>query len=266
VISFPNAKINLGLHVTEKRPDGFHNIETVLYPIPITDILEIILSEKKGIAFTATGTPIPGDPEKNLVLKAVNLISDTGYRIHLHKIIPTGAGLGGGSADGAFALKLLNDLWKLDLSVAQMQDFARRLGSDCAFFIENRPVFAFGRGDRFEPMAPDLSEYRIVIVVPPVQVSTPEAYSLVTPRQPLHSLKEIISQPVEEWTGLLTNDFEEPVMNNYPVIREVKEELYRQGAIYAAMSGSGAAVYGVFSRQWAVGSGQFDPSFRVYIG
>ncbi|MFH1936900.1 MAG: 4-(cytidine 5'-diphospho)-2-C-methyl-D-erythritol kinase [Bacteroidota bacterium] len=312
MISFPNAKLNLGLHVVEKRTDSFHNIETIFYPISLCDILEIIPDGQEGVEFTISGLPVPGEAGANLVLKAVNLTSDAGYdptpgpsptregsklskpvawfdrhigpsptregskpplgglgvhpdiRIHLHKIIPTGSGLGGGSSDGAHAIRLLNDLWELGLTLSQMQDLGAQLGSDCPFFIRNRPVFAFGRGDQFEPVELDLSGYRIVLVVPPVHVSTLEAYSMVTPRKPEHSLKEVIARPVEAWKDLLTNDFEEPVMKKYPVIHEVKEELYRQGAIYAAMSGSGAAVFGLFSPQSTVGSGQFDPSISVF--
>lgn len=271
VICFPNAKINLGLHVTEKRPDGYHNIETVFCPVSLSDALEVIPSEKKGSTFTSTGIPIPGDPESNLVLKALELIRDTqpgivhlDSNIHLHKVIPIGAGLGGGSSDAAYMLKLLNDLLRLNLSVTNLQDLARKLGSDCAFFIENKPMFAYGRGDQFEPIDLDLSEYKIVVVVPPVHVSTQEAYAMVIPRKPRHSLREIVRMPADRWRGLLSNDFEEPVMVKFPVIREVKEELYNRGAVYAAMSGSGAAVFGLFSRQSTVGKWQFDPSFQVY--
>jgi len=277
VIVFPNAKLNLGLHITEKRPDGFHNIETVFYPAHLCDALEMIPSEEKGVQFTVSGLPLPGDPEENLVLKAVKLLSDTvtprrdlrgvypaesrasrypmpdtavafsgGVNIHLHKVIPPGSGLGGGSSDAAYALKLLNDLWKLDLTNRELQDLARRLGSDCAFFIENKPVLASGRGDRFEPLDLDLTGYRIEIMVPPVHVSTPEAYGMVTPRKPERLLREVIQLPVREWKGNLVNDFEEPVMKKYPLIREAKEELYHRGALYASMSGSGSAVYGIF--------------------
>ncbi|MBL7113338.1 MAG: 4-(cytidine 5'-diphospho)-2-C-methyl-D-erythritol kinase [Bacteroidales bacterium] len=285
MLLFPNAKINLGLHVVKKRPDGFHNIETLFYPIPLCDVLEIIQADQEDIEFTSSGLPIPGDAGSNLVMKAVNLMSDAGcrmpdaplplwggvgggvtagIRIHLHKLIPMGAGLGGGSSDGAHTIKLLNDLWKLGWTVSQMQEVARQLGSDCAFFIENVPVLAAGRGDQFEPVDLDLSGYQIVVVIPPVPVSTQEAYAMITPRKPERSLKEAIRLPVERWKEILINDFEEPVMKKHPVIREMKEELYRQGAIYASMSGSGAAVYGIFSPQSSVLSLQFDPSLKVF--
>lgn len=283
MISFPNAKINLGLHVVEKRQDGFHNIETVFYPASLCDALEIVPSKNPGVEFTTSGLDIPGDPDSNLCLKACSTLLShiphpeshipyPGVHIHLHKVIPTGAGLGGGSSDGAHTLKLLNDLWQIALSDDQLEGLARRLGSDCAFFIRNRPVFASGKGDHFEPVDLDLSGYKIVIAVPPVHVSTQEAYAMVTPRKPELSLKEIVRMPVESWKGILINDFEEPVMNKYQVIGEVKEKMYHQGALYAAMSGSGAAVFGIFSRQSAVFTSQssaqrlqFDPSIEIRL-
>ena len=274
MISFPNAKINLGLHVVEQRTDGFHNIETVFYPVSLFDILEIIPSEKEGVEFTSSGLPMPDDANANLITKAYQLFSSNhpGIQIHLHKVIPMGAGLGGGSSDGANTTKMLSDLWKLDLSVQQLQDLARQLGSDCAFFIENKPVYATGKGDQFEPIDLDLSIYQIVIVVPPVHMSTPEAYSLVNPQKPEVEIREIIRLPVEQWKNQLINNFEEPVMKKHPIIREIREELYNQGAIYAAMSGSGAAVFGLFSplstvhsMQSAVRSLQLNPSLKIFF-
>ncbi|MBC8314259.1 MAG: 4-(cytidine 5'-diphospho)-2-C-methyl-D-erythritol kinase [Bacteroidetes bacterium] len=275
MISFPNAKINLGLHVVEQRTDGFHNIETVFYPVSLCDILEIIPSEKKGAEFTSSGLLIPDDSGSNLIIKVYQLFSSrypasgirhpvSGIRIHLHKVIPMGAGLGGGSSDGANTIKMLSDLWKLDLSVQQLQDLARQLGSDCAFFIENKPVYATGKGDQFEPIDLDLSGYQVVIVVPLVHMSTPEAYSIVNPQKPAEKIREIIRLPVEQWESRLINDFEEPVMKKHPIIREIRAELYNQGAIFAAMSGSGAAVFGIFSLQSSVHSLKFDPSIKVF--
>ena len=283
MISFPNAKINLGLHVVEQRTDGFHNIETVFYPVSLCDILEIIPSEKKGAEFTSSGLPIPDDSISNLIIKAYQLFSSShpaslslrggtpeacrqsnGIQVHLHKIIPLGAGLGGGSSDGANTLRMLSDLSKRDLSVQQLQDLARQLGSDCAFFIENKPVYATGKGDQFEPIDLDLSGYRIVIVVPPVHMSTPEAYSIVNPQKPAEEILEIIRLPVEQWKNRLINDFEEPVMKKHPIIREIREELYNQGAIFAAMSGSGSAVFGIFSPQSFIRNLPFDPSNKVF--
>ena len=281
MISFPNAKINLGLHVVEQRADGFHNIETVFYPVSMYDILEIVPSEKEGVELTSSGLPVPGDSGSNLIIKAENLLSSgirhpallslreterrsNGIHLHLHKVIPMGSGLGGGSSDGAYTLRMLNELYNLDLSISQLQDLARQLGSDCAFFIENKPAYATGKGDQFEPVNLDLSGYQIIVVVPPVHISTPEAYSMVKPRQPIQSMREIIRLPIEQWTQHLINDFEEPVMNRYPLIREIKEELYNHGAIYAAMSGSGAAVFGIFSSQPTIHSLKLDPSFKIF--
>jgi len=225
---------------------------------------------------------IPRDPDDNLVLKAVKIVGSwqlavgsrqladgssrfPGFRIHLHKVIPTGSGLGGGSSDGAHAIKLLNDLREMELTEEQMQEIARQLGSDCAFFIRNRPVLATGRGDQFEDMDLDLSGYRIVVVVPPVHVNTAEAYSMIEPRKPIKPLKDIIGKKVEDWKDILVNDFEQPLMKKHPVIREIRDELYNRGALYAAMSGSGSAVFGIFSPQSTVRSLQFDPSFFTAI-
>ncbi|NQV02114.1 MAG: 4-(cytidine 5'-diphospho)-2-C-methyl-D-erythritol kinase, partial [Bacteroidia bacterium] len=185
--------------------------------------------------------------------------------IHLHKIIPMGAGLGGGSSNGACTIKMLNDLYNLDLPVLKLMDLARQLGSDCSFFIESKPAFATGKGDQLEPIDLDLSGYQIVIVVPPVHMSTPKAYSMVKPQKPVLSIRETIRLPVEQWKSRLINDFEEPVMNRHPVIREIKEELYNHGAIYAAMSGSGAAVFGIFNLQSPVPSLQIDSSFKAFF-
>jgi 4-diphosphocytidyl-2-C-methyl-D-erythritol kinase len=254
MIAFPNAKINLGLHVLEKRPDGFHHIETIFYPAPLHDILEIIPAANQPAEFTTSGLDVPGNQDENLVLKALKLLqplkikSDTSVRIHLHKAIPPGSGLGGGSADCAFTIKMLNDLWKLGMTIDQMQESARNLGSDCAFFIENKPVFASGRGDILEPLELDLSAFNIRVEVPPVHVSTREAYGMVIPGKPDHDLRKIISLPVEKWQGLLVNDFCAPVIKKRPIIGEYIEKMYADGAVYASMTGSGSAVYGIFSR------------------
>lgn len=265
MITFPNSKINLGLSVTAKRPDGFHNIETVLYPYNLCDILEIVLTGGEEIVFTASGLPVPGNLNTNLCLKAAHLLVsgkghllqsysrhagspvDRGLRIHLHKAVPPGAGLGGGSSDGAYVIRMLNDLLHLGLSVPEMQQFAAQLGSDSPFFIYNKPVFASGRGDQFSLLDLDLTKYQIVVITPPIHVSTPEAYTLITPAKPAQSIKEIIQLPVSQWRGRLVNDFEEPVFARYPLIREAKEKLYADGALYASMSGSGSAVYGIFA-------------------
>jgi 4-diphosphocytidyl-2-C-methyl-D-erythritol kinase len=257
MIDFPQSKINLGLKVTGKRPDGFHDIETVFYPAGMSDILEIIVAGDGRFGFTSTGLAIPGDPQHNLCVKAYHLLSAglniPPVKIHLHKIIPMGAGLGGGSSDGAFTVKMLNTLFSLGLSVEIMEDYARQLGSDCAFFIRNRPVLATGKGDIFEPVTIDLSAFRIVIAVPSIHVNTAEAYAMIDKAVPLvaelhQNTTELIKLPPGNWKSSLTNDFERPVFAMYPEIARIKEQLYRSGALYSAMTGSGAGVYGIFER------------------
>jgi len=253
MIVFPNCKINLGLSITEKRIDGFHNLETVLFPINLNDVLEIIKSPDGMFSFTQSGLTIPGDSKNNLVIKAYHLLKKEfqlpEVHIHLHKRIPMGAGLGGGSADAACAIKLLNDLFDNKLSNIEMQNFARQLGSDCAFFIQNKPVLAFDKGDIFEPVSLDLSGYHIVILKPIIHISTPDAYSMVKPSIKEKALKDIISLPIKEWKDNLHNDFEEKVFQQFPQIEKIKNKLYELGAVYSAMSGSGAAVFGIFEKE-----------------
>jgi 4-diphosphocytidyl-2-C-methyl-D-erythritol kinase len=258
MILFPNCKINLGLHVVSKRTDGFHNIETIFYPVPFYDALEIIRASDDVFDFHATGLAIPGENGHNLCARAFKLLQPAFklpmVKMHLHKVIPMGAGLGGGSSDGAFTLKLLNQLFDLGQDKEQLMFFARELGSDCSFFIENRPLFAYERGDRFESTQIDLSGLTLLLVFPGLHVSTAEAYSEVVPVKPEKSLKELMKLPVEQWKDLLVNDFERPVFKKRPVIGEIKQKLYDAGALYASMSGSGSAVYGLFSGTPAVGS------------
>jgi 4-diphosphocytidyl-2-C-methyl-D-erythritol kinase len=248
MIVFPNSKINIGLNIINRRPDGYHNLETIFYPLNIKDALEII--EADELSFESSGLEIPGRLEDNLCIKGYHLLKKDfklpPIKIHLHKRIPIGAGLGGGSADAAFFIRLLNQNFNLGLTDDQMVDYARRLGADCAFFIQNKPVFAFDKGDEFEPVKLDLSKYKIVLVMPPVHVSTAEAYSGVKPAPVQQSLMELIYKPVTEWKNYIKNDFEVSVFKNNPVIRGVKAALYESGAIYASMSGSGASVFGIF--------------------
>jgi len=248
MIIFPNAKINIGLNVTERRADGYHNLETIFYPVQIKDALEIVVADK--LSFESSGLEIPGRVEDNLCIKGYHLLKQDfdipPVKIHLHKHIPIGAGLGGGSADAAFFIKLVNEKFNLRLSDEQMAGYARQLGADCAFFIENRPVFAFEKGDEFEPIKLDLSSYKIVLVMPPVHVSTSEAYRGVKPASVKQSLLELIYKPIEEWKRYIKNDFEESVFKNHIEIRGVKAALYEAGALYASMSGSGASVFGIF--------------------
>ncbi len=266
MIVFPNAKINLGLKVVDKRPDGFHNIETVFFPIGLCDILEIIEARDGIFSFQSSGLQIPGDPNDNLCVRAYNLVVKEAQippvRIHLHKIIPMGAGLGGGSSDGAFTIKLLNSLFSLELSEEKLTGYATRLGSDCAFFIRNQTALGQGRGDQLSPVDIDLSDYKIVVVVPDVHVDTQEAYEWLdchvneqNRSVQFNPLSANVSFPMNLWKDELVNDFELPVLSRHPEIRTIKELLYRKGAVYASMTGSGAAVYGLFKDNLTDSSG-----------
>lgn len=249
MISFPNAKINLGLNIVGKRPDGYHDIETVFYPIPLKEAVEV--TPAKEFSFTSTGIPVDGPAERNLVVKAYTLLRETygigPVAIHLLKHIPFGAGLGGGSADAAFTLKLLNDFFQLQLPTARLEELATRLGADCPFFIQDKPVFATGIGNIFEPIELDLSAYYLCLVKPDIAVSTAEAYAQVKPHAPSLSVKEWVKRPVERWREGLENDFETSVFPQHPPIQAIKEKLYDRGALYASMSGSGSSVFGLFS-------------------
>ncbi|RFZ85552.1 4-(cytidine 5'-diphospho)-2-C-methyl-D-erythritol kinase [Mucilaginibacter terrenus] len=248
MIVFPNAKINIGLNITERRPDGYHNLETIFYPIKINDVLEVI--ESDALSFQSSGLEIPGSEDDNLCLRGYQLLKRDfklpPVAIHLHKNIPIGAGLGGGSSDAAFFIKLMNEKFRLGLTADQMMDYARVLGADCAFFINNQPVFAFEKGDEFESIKLDLSGYKIVLVMPDAHVSTAEAYRGVKPTFVKETLYDLIQMPVAQWKRHIRNDFEAHIFNNHPVIRGVKASLYERGALYASMSGSGASVFGIF--------------------
>lgn len=255
MITYPNAKINLGLNIVEKRPDGYHNLETIFYPINLQDALEVTnLDDEKEYSLTLSGTPIEGETDDNLVVKAYRLLKAdypdmAPVNIHMFKHIPTGAGLGGGSSDAAFMIKLLNEKFHLNISVEKMEEYASRLGADCAFFIKNQPVFASGIGNIFEPVQLSLKGYYLVLVKPDIFVSTKEAYALVKPHKSAVSLKEIVRMPVETWRATMKNDFEESVFARYPEIAAIKDKLYDMGAIYASMSGSGSSVFGIFREQ-----------------
>lgn len=261
-ICFPNAKINLGLNVVGKRNDGFHDLETVFYPIKLCDALEFVPSS--NIEFKNTGLEVGGDMQQNLVVKAWQLLSaEFGIppvSIHLHKRIPFGAGLGGGSSDAAFMLVSLNSYFELNLSEQQLMERASIIGSDCAFFIRNRASFARGRGEILEDLSIDLSPYRILLVNPGIHVPTKDAFASIKPRKPEHSIKEVLEKPIETWKNLLTNDFETSIFPKYPEIASIKEKLYELGALYAAMTGSGSSVYGVFEQETEYGS-TFDGYF-----
>jgi 4-diphosphocytidyl-2-C-methyl-D-erythritol kinase len=251
MITFPPCKINLGLNVVAKRPDGYHNLETCFYPVPWTDILEIIPAN--NFAYSCSGSVIPGSADENLCIKAYRLLQQEfdlpPVKIHLHKIIPTGAGLGGGSSDAAHTLRLLNMIFTLGLKEDRLMEYAARLGSDCAFFIQDNPMLGYGRGEILEPIRLPLAGKWIMIVKPDVYVSTAEAYRGVKPAAPAISIKEILEHhAVDSWRNLLVNDFEESVCKQHPVIAQVKQNLYTAGALYAAMSGSGSSVFGIFEK------------------
>lgn len=272
MITFPNAKINLGLSITEKRPDGYHNLETVFYPVSLEDALEIQVSHESEEKFTfhPYGMSIAGNPEDNLVVKAY-LLLDKEYHlppidIHLYKHIPSGAGLGGGSSDAAFMLKLLNDQFDLNLPDEQLEEYAATLGADCAFFIKNAPTFAEGIGNIFSPISLSLKGYQIILIKPGIFVSTREAFSNIHPRKPEKSIKDIIQRPIQEWKGLLVNDFETSVFPQYPIIENIKEELYQKGAIYASMSGSGSSVFGLFEPGYSIPTFDFTPDTFFFKG
>ena len=254
MICFPSCKINLGLRITQKRADGFHALETVFYPITLTDALEIIIEPETSAApltFTSSGLAINGDPSDNLCFKAYGLLKKDyptipNIKMHLHKTIPMGAGLGGGSADGAFTLVALNQLFNLQLSVDKLMQYALTLGSDCPFFIINTPAFATGRGEILKPINVNLDGYYIVIVNPGIAISTKLAFSLITPKVPDNNLAAVIQQPISTWKDVLINDFEQPIFNSFPELANIKETLYQKGAVYASMTGTGSTVYGIF--------------------
>ena len=252
MITFPNAKINLGLNIVEKRPDGYHNLETIFYPIPLQDALEITPWEggERKYKLAQSGIQIAGDDEHNLVVKAYKLLDSLHnlppIEINLLKHIPSGAGLGGGSADAAFMLCMLNQHFQLNIPNEQLEVYAAQLGADCAFFVENKPTFAEGIGNIFSPIELSLKGYKLVLVKPDIFVSTRDAFAQIKPKRPSISLKEVAKMPVEAWKTYMVNDFEESVFPQFPSIADIKAKLYDMGAIYASMSGSGSSVFALF--------------------
>jgi len=269
MIVFPPCKINLGLYVTGKRSDGFHSIESLFVPVPLTDVLEVVLNEKDGIEWSSTGLDIPGDQANNLCVRAYHLLRNDfnigGVKAHLHKLIPMGAGLGGGSSDAAYMLMCLNKLFQLELSNDILKGYAARLGSDCPFFIEEKISFVSGRGEVLEPIEFSLKGKYIVIIHPHVHMSTAEAYSLLSPKPANNDLRNIANFPTDEWMDLISNDFEAPIAQKHSIISLVKNELLKQGAFYAAMSGSGSSVFGLFDEEvsWKNELGLFQFSARL---
>jgi 4-diphosphocytidyl-2-C-methyl-D-erythritol kinase len=255
MIVFPKAKINLGLRITVKRNDGYHNIETVFYPVSLCDALEFVASpepDKKDL-LNVTGISVGVKPEENIVMKAVSKLREKysfpWLKIHLHKAIPHGAGLGGGSSDAAFMLKSLNKHFTMSIDESEIKSIALDIGSDCPFFLDGDPAFACGRGEILESIKPVLSGYYLLLLNPGVEINTREAYLDCKPETPLTSLLQLTARDITEWKDLILNDFEEFAFKKYPVIRKIKDELYRSGAIFSLMSGSGSSVYGIFARK-----------------
>jgi 4-diphosphocytidyl-2-C-methyl-D-erythritol kinase len=270
MIAFPHCKINLGLSIVAKRADGYHELETIFYPVALQDMVEIVHSDQTAtdIQFTHTGLAIPGDESNNLCIKAYHLLkkdfpSIPAVKIHLHKHIPMGAGLGGGSSDGSAVLKLLNQQFNLGLSVTQLIAYAAQLGSDCPFFIYDNACHATGRGEILSPILCNLSDYTIALVHPGINISTAWAFGQLTPGPKEKSVASIVTQPIETWKEALINDFEAPIFKAHPLLAEIKSQLYQQGAIYASMSGSGSSLFGIFPKGNHPTNWSFDPSIRV---
>lgn len=261
MITFPCAKINLGLNIVSKRPDGYHNLETVFYPIPLTDALEIKYMDEKFPSespcdLKITGKDVDCNEEDNLVIKAYQLLA-ADFQLprvlaHLVKRIPTQAGLGGGSSDAAYMIRLLDERFRLNIGIPEMERYAAKLGADCAFFITADPSYAEGIGDVLMPVdvpGAGLGGYYLAVVKPSVAVSTRDAYAAIVPKTPSKCCRDIVRQPIETWKDELVNDFEAPIFAMHPELAAIKQSLYDAGAVYAAMSGSGSALFGIFREQ-----------------
>jgi 4-diphosphocytidyl-2-C-methyl-D-erythritol kinase len=273
MICFPNAKINLGLNIVEKRSDGFHNIETIFYPINWCDALEVIENKdfqqgEDKIKLSLSGLLVEGNTKDNLITKAYNLL-DAAYNLppikaHLQKSIPMGAGLGGGSSDAAFFIKLLNDKFSLNISINKQINFAKQLGSDCAFFIENKPVYASEKGDVFAETKVDLANYCIVVVYPAAHSNTASAYKGVVAARPQKNIQTIIASDIKNWKTDLTNDFEKNIFMQYPELNKIKNNFYTHGALYASMSGSGSTMYSVFKSDIDLKEFNFPTEYLIW--
>lgn len=287
MVVFPNCKINIGLYITDKRSDGYHNIETVFYPLPWHDALEVlpltsqiqtvlekdpsikITYQTKDILFVQSGLNIEGSATDNLCIKAFYLLKNK-YSfppvfIHLHKIIPSGAGLGGGSSDAAFTLKTIAKIFHLPVTGIELKQLALTLGSDCPFFIQNQPCIASGRGEELQSLSLDLTNYTFVLINPNIHISTAWAFPQIQPITPSINLQHIVQQPIETWKNVIYNDFEKPVFENYPIVKKIKDVLYDKGALYASLSGSGSTVYGIFSKKEKLDLNSFPSSYFIKI-
>jgi 4-diphosphocytidyl-2-C-methyl-D-erythritol kinase len=267
MILFPNCKINIGLNIIRKRPDGYHDLESVFYPLPLKDVIEIIPAG--SFQFNKSGLDIPGDDADNICIKAYQSLKKSfpglpAVKMYLHKHIPTGSGLGGGSADGAFMLLLLNDTFGLNLSTNQLINHASALGSDCPFFIVNKPAFVSSRGESIKNFSLDLSAYSFALIHPGIHINTAWAFSKIKPGVPAKPIAEIVHGSLKNWRDHLVNDFEIPVLNEFPVLNDIKKELYKSGALYASMTGSGSSFYGIFEKN-NIPAFSFDQNFRIDI-
>lgn len=265
MVVFPNAKINLGLNIISRRPDGYHELETCFYPVLWQEALEIV--EAKKTTFTTTGIDIPGEGD-NICLKAYQLLTSDydipPVNIHLHKLIPIGAGLGGGSADGAFTLKLINNLFSLGLSDSELIQYATKLGADCAFFIKNKPMFAKGIGEKLELLNISIAGKYLFLVYPDIHISTKEAYASIIPKKPVLGINLILENiDIREWRDHLNNDFEAPLFKTYPILKAIRKQLYGAGAIYASMSGSGSCMFGIFNEMPIL---SFPDNYKIWSG
>lgn len=267
MIVHPNAKINIGLNIIEKRADGYHNIQTVFYPIGLNDTLSVEKSTTcSDFNFSSSGIRIGGNVEDNLIIKAYRLLQQDfdlpPIDIALHKQIPFGAGLGGGSSDAASMLKVLNELFQLNITQDKLKEYASHIGADCSFFIDNLPSYATEIGTNLTPIELSLKDYFILLVKPDIFISTQEAYSGVKPSKPKVDLIELIQQPIESWKESIINDFESHIFHLHPQLKQIKTSLYEMGALYASMSGSGSTIYGIFANQ-PFYNNQFDEHFVV---
>ncbi len=260
----PNCKINIGLRVINRRPDGYHNLETIFYPIPLYD--ELTVTENENDELILEGICIDGNPWDNLVMRVPRLLREDGFqippiRVELKKNIPSGAGLGGGSSDAAFMMKMLNEMFSLGMNNQEMEEKVARLGADCAVFIQNKPVFAEGIGNIFTPIDLDLSGWHLVLIKPDDFISTREAYSSVKPKKANTNLIQLVKEDINTWKDKVINDFEKSVFPGHPCVENILHELYKIGAVYAAMSGSGSSIYGLFRSPVELGE-RFNEHFR----
>lgn len=267
MITFPNAKINIGLNVVSLREDGYHDLESVFYPIPLEDALEIIPVEKQDskYVFHSYGNSVEENDDDNLVVRAYRLLDDDFHLpavdISLYKHIPCGAGLGGGSADATFTLKMLNTMFNLKLSTDTLKRYALQLGADCPFFVDNKPMFAEAVGELLSPVSLSLKGYRIVVVKPNIFISTREAFSNIIPKHPEMSIRQLIMQPIKEWKTNIKNDFEKSAFSLHAELGEIKQSLYREGAVYVSMSGSGSAIFGIFPEEIDLSTSLYNNMF-----